>query len=94
VITQLCLVKQECVKHNLHGILAKLTASLLRYTTEIRADKAYFEAGEANRKVGSNDAAFIFFNRYIDLYDAIDDIDNAAGFDNDAFELTDIPKPE
>jgi hypothetical protein len=33
-------------------------------------------------------------NRYIDLYDAIEDIDTAAGFDNDQFENTDIPKPE
>lgn len=76
------------------SVNAKLTASLLRYTKEIRADKAYHDAGEANRKASLNDAAFIYFNRYIDLYDAIDDIDNAAGFDNTEFEYTDIPKPE
>lgn len=94
VITHLQLMKVECVKHNLTNVTAKLTACLLRYTKEIRADKAYYDAGEANRKAGYNDAAFIYHNRYIDLYDAIDDIDNAAGFDNTEFEQTDIPKPE
>jgi len=94
VITHLLLMKIDCQKYNLAGVSAKLTASLLRYTKEIRADKAYYDAGEANRKAGLNDSAFIFFNRYIDLYDAIDDMDNAAGFDNTEFEYTDIPKPE
>jgi intraflagellar transport protein 172 len=71
-----------------------LTQSLLRYTKEIRADKAYYDAGDANRKAGNTDAAFIFLNRYIDLYDAIEDIDTAGGFDNEPFDNTDIPKPE
>lgn len=94
VITHLQLMKVDCQKHNLTGVLAKLTSCLLRYTKEIRPDKAYYDAGEANRKAGLNDAAFIFLNRYIDLYDAIDDIDNAPGFDNAEFEQTDIPVPE
>jgi intraflagellar transport protein 172 len=93
VITHLVLVKQECSKHNLTGVLAKLNSSLLRYTKEIRADKAYFDAGQACRSAGLNDSAFIFFNRYIDLYDAIDDPDNAGGIDNTEFENTDIPSP-
>jgi len=40
-----------------------------------------------------NDSAFIYFNRYIDLYDVIDDPDNAGGLDNSSFENTDIPSP-
>lgn len=87
-------MKMDCQKHNLSGVNAKLTASLLRYTKEIRADKAYHDAGEANRNANLNEAAFIYFNRYIDLYDAIDDMDNAPGFDNEPFEDTDIPLPE
>lgn len=67
-------------------MLAKLTSCLLRYTKEIRADKAYYDAGIANRDAGFNDSAYIFFNRYIDLYDAIDDPDNAGGIDNTEFE--------
>ena len=68
-----------------------MNSCLLIYTKEIRADKAYFDAGSACRKAGLNDSAFIFFNRYIDLYDAIDDPDNASGIDNAEFEHTDIP---
>jgi intraflagellar transport protein 172 len=94
MIVHLQLMKVDCQKHGLTGVLAKLTGCLLRYTKEIRADKAYYDAGEANKKAGQNDAAFIFMNRYIDLYDAIDDLENAGGFDNTDFENTDIPKPE
>jgi intraflagellar transport protein 172 len=93
VITHLQLMKGDCQKHNLTVPLAMLSASLLRYTKEIRADKAYFDAGNSCRAAGLNDAAFIYFNRYIDLYDVIDDPDNAGGLDNTAFENTDIPSP-
>lgn len=93
MITHLLTMKGECSKHGLTQVQAKLTASLLRYTKEIRADKAYFDAGHACRKAGLNDSAFIYFNRYIDLYDAIDDPDNAGGIDNTEFENTDIPSP-
>jgi len=39
------------------------------------------------------DLAFIFYNRYIDLYDAIEDPDNNGINDNTDFEETDIPSP-
>jgi intraflagellar transport protein 172 len=93
VITHLQTMKSECGKHGLERVLAKLTSCLLRYTREIRADKAYYDAGAACRAAGLNDSAFIYFNRYIDLYDAIDDPDNAGGIDNSEFEHTDIPSP-
>jgi len=93
VITHLQLMKQDCQQHQLTNVMAKLASCLLRYTKEIRADKAYFDAGSSCRKAGLNDSAFIYFNRYIDLYDAIDDPDNAGGIDNTEFEHTDIPSP-
>ena len=52
VITHLQLMKQDCQKHQLKNVLAKLTACLLRYTKEIRADKAYFDAGTSCRAAG------------------------------------------
>lgn len=70
-----------------------MTSCLLRYTREIRADKAYLDAGNSCKDAGLNDSAFIYLNRYIDLYDAIDDPDNAGGIDNTEFENTDIPSP-
>ena len=87
------MMKMECKKHQLTNVLAKLTSCLLRYTKDISPDKAYYDAGNACRAAGLNDSAFIYFNRYIDLYDAIDDPDNAGGIDNSEFEHTDIPSP-
>mmetsp|Transcript_37056 Transcript_37056/g.56830 ORF Transcript_37056/g.56830 Transcript_37056/m.56830 type:complete len:175 (+) Transcript_37056:4434-4958(+) len=93
MITHLQLMKQDCQQHRLTNVMAKLTSSLLRYTKEIRADKAYLDAGQACRAASLNDSAFIYFNRYIDLYDAIDDPENAGGIENTEFEHTDIPSP-
>ena len=52
VITHLLGMKSECQKHQLVNVLAKLNSCLLRYTKEIRADKAYFDAGSACRNAG------------------------------------------
>jgi len=87
------LLKNECGRNNLTRVQAKLCTSLLRYTKEIRADKAFFDAGEANRKEGTNNMAFMFYNRYIDLYDAIEDPEGAGITDNSEFQDTDIPSP-
>jgi len=51
---------------------------LLRYTKEVRADKAFLDAGEANKREGINNMAFMFFNRYLDLYEAIEDPDSGG----------------
>lgn len=93
MVTHLLLLKTECQRNKLDRVTSKLCTSLLRYCKEIRADKAFLEAGEANKKMKQYDLAFIFFNRYIDLYDAIEDPDNNGINDNTDFEETDIPSP-
>jgi intraflagellar transport protein 172 len=93
MVTHLLLLKTEAQRHGLDQITAKLCTSLLRYCKEIRSDKAFYDAGEACRKAGLNDMAYIFLNRYIDLYDAIEDPDNNGITDNAEFEETDIPSP-
>ncbi len=93
LITHFMLLKSECARNNLTRVLAKLCTSLLRYTKEIRADKAFLDAGEANRREGIDNMAFMFFNRYIDLYDAIEDPEGAGITDNSDFQDTDIPSP-
>lgn len=93
MVAHLILLKGEASRNKLDRVSAKIATSLLRYCKEIRADKAFLDAGEANRKVGQNDMAFIFFNRYIDLYDAIEDPENNGISDNTDFEDTDIPSP-
>lgn len=93
MVTHLLLLKGEASRHKLNRVSAKLCTSLLRYCKEIRSDKAFHDAGEANRKDNNYDMAFIFFNRYIDLYDAIEDPENNGITDNAEFEETDIPSP-
>lgn len=93
MVTHLLLLKGEAARNNLTRVNAKLCTSLLRYCKEIRSDKAFYDAGMANKADKSYDMAFIFLNRYIDLYDAIEDPDNNGITDNAEFEDTDIPSP-
>ena len=51
MITHLLLLKTECAKNNLNRVNAKLCTSLLRYCKDIRADKAFLDAGNACRSV-------------------------------------------
>jgi len=92
LIAHLLTQKQEARKAGLKGLHYKLCVSLLRYTTEIRVDQAFYEAGQASRAIGNDHMAFVLLNRYLDLYDAIEDPDSAS-LDNALFEGTDIPSP-
>jgi len=51
-ITHLLLLKEETQRLGLDQITAKICVSLLRYCKDIRADKAFYDAGEACRKAG------------------------------------------
>lgn len=93
MVVHLLLLKGECTRKQLPRVAAALATSLLRYSKDIRADQAFLDAGNANRRSGANDMAYIFFNRYIDLYDAIEDPENNGISDNQDFEETDIPSP-
>jgi len=70
----------------------KQCVSLLRYTKIVWPDKAFLDAANASKQEGVNNMAFVFFNRYLDLADAIDD-PNSANIDNAEFDATDIPSP-
>lgn len=66
--------------------------ALLRYCDLIRLDKLYYDAGMAckNTNVGM---AFTLLNRYLDIFEVIDDPDSNNLGDNTDFETTDIPSP-
>jgi len=91
MINHFLLLKFECQKQGIGRVQAKICTSLLRYIREIRPDKAFYDAGEACRKEGINNMAFMFFNRYLDLYDAIEDPDGANIQDQPEYQETDIP---
>eukprot|EP00357_Protocruzia_adherens_P015873 CAMPEP_0115035232 /NCGR_PEP_ID=MMETSP0216-20121206/41287_1 /TAXON_ID=223996 /ORGANISM="Protocruzia adherens, Strain Boccale" /LENGTH=1713 /DNA_ID=CAMNT_0002414595 /DNA_START=1 /DNA_END=5142 /DNA_ORIENTATION=+ len=92
-IAHLANLKFAVQKAGLSEVYTFICISLVRYTAEIPIDRAYFEAGEACRDAKMINNAFVFLNQYIDLSDAIEDIDGAGLADNTDFVDTDIPSP-
>ncbi|MFH4973753.1 hypothetical protein AB6A40_000462 [Gnathostoma spinigerum] len=73
-------------------IRMKICISMLRYCDLLAADRAMYEAGHACREVGGiyECFAFVFFNHYLDLCDAVQEEDPSL-VDGSVFEGTDIP---
>ena len=70
-------------------LLVKVTTSLLRYTDVIRVDKAFYEAGAIAKEANKLDMAFVFWNHFLDLTEAIEESD--MNVDHSDFDGTDIP---
>lgn len=75
---------------SLESIAGKLSISLLRHTNVIPADKAFYEAGIICRNIGSENMAFVFLNRYLDISEAIEE-GTLDMLDHSDFADTDIP---
>lgn len=73
-------------------LVSKISISLCRYCNEFPVDRAFYEAGIDCKDAKNINMSFFFFNRFLDIADAIDDPDNAA-IDNTDFMDTDIPSP-
>jgi len=94
MISHLELLKAECKALNLQKCYTKVCISLLRYTKEIRVDKAFLDAGLACREAKQLNMAFMLLNRYLDLAEAIEETEGASALqDNTDFNGTDIPSP-
>ncbi|VDM09167.1 unnamed protein product [Wuchereria bancrofti] len=76
-------------------IAAQITISFIRYSDIMQADKVFYEAGMACRKLGTTKErlAFMLLNHYLDLCDAIEDQDPSA-VDGSIFDGTDIPQED
>ncbi|MCO5566353.1 hypothetical protein L7F22_020030 [Adiantum nelumboides] len=81
-----------CQQQGLKELAAKLSVSLLRFVQSLPADLAFYDAGIACREVGWNDKAFVFFNQYLDIAEAIDDKETSINVDHPAFSKSDIPQ--
>lgn len=78
-------------------IAAKLSMALLRASNLLPVDRAFLEAGNACRALSDkapawHSNALVFYNRFIDLHDAISDPE-MGNITNKDFEGTDIPSP-
>ncbi|XP_014675210.1 PREDICTED: intraflagellar transport protein 172 homolog [Priapulus caudatus] len=77
-------------QESLKPMTSKLSASILRHTDVVPADKAFYEAGKHAKIAGMENMAFVFLNRYLDLVEAIED-GSLDMMDNSDFQDTDIP---
>eukprot|EP01017_Pseudomicrothorax_dubius_P046139 TRINITY_DN8090_c0_g1_i2.p1 TRINITY_DN8090_c0_g1~~TRINITY_DN8090_c0_g1_i2.p1 ORF type:complete len:616 (+),score=184.35 TRINITY_DN8090_c0_g1_i2:67-1848(+) len=80
-------------KKNLGELYAKLCISLLRYCDLMSIDRLFYDAGMACRRINWLPMAFVLLNRYLDIYEVIEDPDNNNMGDNSDFQTADIPSP-
>jgi intraflagellar transport protein 172 len=60
----------------LREIVAKCAITLLKYPELVPHDKAFYQAGCAARDQGNTNLAFLMFNRYVDIAEAMDAADS------------------
>ncbi|KAF0975063.1 hypothetical protein FDP41_005816 [Naegleria fowleri] len=99
-------VKDLCKKLDLQELYTKNCVSLCRYTDEIPPDSVFYEAGKACEKMKWENMMFVFYNRFLDIGDAIEEIElkeeyqnqdppilikGTAELENSDFQGTDVP---
>ncbi|KAJ3290304.1 hypothetical protein HK104_006864 [Borealophlyctis nickersoniae] len=94
-IAHLITLRNYCAKkRDLGYFAAKQSIALLRYTREIPVDRAFYEAGKfakaRKNAAGMNNMAFVCWNRYLDVSEAIEEGD-ASMLENADFEGSDVP---
>ena len=77
-------------KPDLQRFEPRLAVSLLRYVDLLPPDSAFYGAAQACKVAGIGNMAFVFFNRFLDVCEAIED-GSLEGLDNSDFVETDIP---
>ncbi|KAJ3074648.1 hypothetical protein HDU98_010644 [Podochytrium sp. JEL0797] len=90
-ISHILTLRNYCTKkRELYYLAARQSISLLRYIGEIPPDRAFYEAGHFSKLAGINNMAFVCWNRYLDISDAIEEGD-ASLLENADFVNTDVP---
>ncbi|GLD95237.1 hypothetical protein PINS_up003881 [Pythium insidiosum] len=92
LVTHYFVIKNAAAAAGLDDLAAKISMSLLRFIGLLPADKMFYLAGAAARQKKWLSPAFVFFNRYLDICEAIEDGD-FSNLDNTDFLGTDIPAP-
>ena len=64
----------------------------MRYCDLVRVDKLFYNAGVACKKSNNMTMAFLLLNRYLDIYEVIEDPENNGNLaEQGEFQYTDIP---
>jgi intraflagellar transport protein 172 len=74
------------------GFLCYLSIALLRDCGPLAWDKAYLKAGQTCEALRWNNLAYMFYSRYLDIIEAIEEEDSSM-LDNTDFMDTDLPSP-
>jgi intraflagellar transport protein 172 len=85
-------VRVHARNYRLDELVATLSLTLLRFTTIIPPDRAFYEAGVDCKAVDWLNIAFVMYNRYLDLAEAMED-ESVSQVDNSDFAGTEIPAP-
>lgn len=78
-------------RHGLKDIAAKCAVTLLKYPDLVPSDKGFYQAGLLCREQGNMNLAFLLFNRYVDIAEAIDSADISMLDQSDLSEADGIP---
>ncbi|ORC89482.1 intraflagellar transport protein 172 [Trypanosoma theileri] len=78
---------------SLNDYALKLMLGLPRWIPYIAPEQAFYDAGMAAKKAESDNLAFLYLNRFLDICEKIEDgaLDSTA-IDNEDFDCTDFPK--
>ncbi|GAB5360467.1 hypothetical protein AAMO2058_000630500 [Amorphochlora amoebiformis] len=87
-IAYLSQLRRQCEDLKLNDLVHKQSVALLRYSDVLPVDVSFYNAAKGCQDAGSKEMAFVFFNRFLDISDAIVDEEE---IDEQDLEITDIP---
>ncbi|KAJ3326468.1 hypothetical protein HDU76_012895, partial [Blyttiomyces sp. JEL0837] len=91
LISHFLTLRNYCAKkRELTYFAARQSISLLRYVDILPVDKTFYEAGFHAKLGGMSNMAFVCWNRFLDISDAIEEGDNSL-LENADFARTDVP---
>jgi len=88
-VLHLSSIRRVCEQVGLKSLVTKQCVSLLRYSDLVPVDVAFYHAGERCREESKSEMALVFFNRFVDVTEMLEDED--GDIDETEFLMTDIP---
>ncbi|TPX43982.1 hypothetical protein SeMB42_g04483 [Synchytrium endobioticum] len=91
IIAHVISLKNYCqTRRELVQISGKQSISLLRYVNYLVVDRAFYDAGASSKAAGMTNMAFVCWNRFLDILEAVESGDSSV-IENADFADTDIP---
>ena len=81
-----------CEKLGLQELSMKASIAMVRYSDLLPADFLAYRAGQVCKSLGKPECALVYYNRFVDIAEAIKSGNSAGGIDHEKFEKTDVPR--